>query len=137
MPLAGISVVLRGFRFKRLFKIILFAFFLMLFLSSASNYFLAVYGLTKSNPEYLKHLLYLEGYAESNQPPFPKDNSTTHERERLGRKLIYFPRLSGSSWILSATYHSPEYSWGDGLPKATGHGMKVLGRRTSSILSLA
>ena len=91
MPLAGISVVLRGFRFKRLFKIILFAFFLILFLSSASNYFLAGYALTKSNPEYLQHLLYLEGYRGSNPTLFPKDNRYAHERERLGRNLIFFP----------------------------------------------
>jgi cytochrome c peroxidase len=52
--------------------------------------------------------------------PFPKD-----------------PRLSSSNFISCATCHTPAFSWGDGLPKGIGHGMKEVGRRTPTILNLA
>ncbi len=69
--------------------------------------------------------------------PFPKDNAPTADRELLGRTLFFDPRLSGSGWISCASCHNPALDWGDGLPKAIGHGMQVLGRRTPTILNLA
>ncbi len=135
MYLAGIFVVLRVFRvFQRMFKLLLFALSLLLFLSTTSSDFLVSYALTKGNPEYFR---YLEGYKRPDSTPFPMHNSYTQERELLGRTLFFDPRLSGSSWISCATCHSPGFSWGDGLPKAIGHGMKELGRRTPTILNLA
>jgi cytochrome c peroxidase len=69
--------------------------------------------------------------------PFPADNAYSAERELLGRTLFFDPRLSGSDWISCASCHNPGFSWGDGMPRAIGHGMKTLGRRTPTILNLA
>jgi len=69
--------------------------------------------------------------------PFPKENGFTRDRELLGRTLFFDPRLSSSNFISCATCHNPAFSWGDGLPKGIGHGMKEVGRRTPTILNLA
>jgi cytochrome c peroxidase len=69
--------------------------------------------------------------------PYPKDNQITPARELLGRTLFFDPRLSGSHFISCATCHNPGFSWSDGLPKAIGHGMNQLGRRTPTILNCA
>jgi cytochrome c peroxidase len=68
---------------------------------------------------------------------YPADNAFSPAREELGRALFFDPRLSGSNWISCASCHNPALDWGDGLPKAIGHGMKVLGRRTPTVLNLA
>jgi cytochrome c peroxidase len=80
---------------------------------------------------------FLASYARPASTPFPDDNTFTPEREALGRTLFFDPRLSGSGWISCASCHNPGLSWGDGLPRAIGHGMKTLGRRTPTILNLA
>jgi cytochrome c peroxidase len=80
---------------------------------------------------------FLASYARPASTPFPEDNAYTPEREALGRTLFFDPRLSGSGWISCASCHNPGLSWGDGLPRAIGHGMKTLGRRTPTILNLA
>jgi cytochrome c peroxidase len=69
--------------------------------------------------------------------PFPDDNQYTRQRELLGRTLFFDPRLSASKIVSCATCHNPALSWGDGLPKAVGHGMSQLARRTPTILNLA
>lgn len=69
--------------------------------------------------------------------PYPSDNVRTAARDVLGRTLFFDPRLSGSGWIACATCHNPGLGWGDGLPRATGHGMRQLDRRTPTILNLA
>ena len=69
--------------------------------------------------------------------PFPASNGFTRERELLGRTLFFDPRLSSSNFIYCATCHNPGFSWGDGLPKGIGHGMKEVGRRTPTILNTA
>lgn len=69
--------------------------------------------------------------------PHPGDNAPSADRELLGRTLFFDPRLSGSGWISCASCHNPALSWGDGLPRAIGDGMKVLGRRTPTVLNLA
>jgi cytochrome c peroxidase len=76
-------------------------------------------------------------YQRPTSIPFPADNAFTKDRELLGRTLFFDPRLSSSNWISCATCHNPALAWGDGLPKAIGHGMGVLGRRTPTILNLA
>jgi cytochrome c peroxidase len=70
-------------------------------------------------------------------PVFPVDNQYSHAREQLGRTLFFDPRLSGSDWISCASCHNPGLGWSDGLPRAVGHGMQVLGRRTPTILNSA
>lgn len=67
--------------------------------------------------------------------PAPKDNPLRPERIELGKHLFFDPRLSGSNWISCATCHNPALGWSDGLPTAIGHGMKLLGRATPTILN--
>ena len=69
--------------------------------------------------------------------PYPSENGYSKEKELLGRTLFFDPRLSGSGWISCATCHNPGMGWSDGLPKALGHGMKVLDRHTPTILNIA
>lgn len=69
--------------------------------------------------------------------PAPKDNEPTAARVELGKALFFDPRLSGSNWISCGTCHNPALAWSDGLPTAIGHGMKVLGRATPTILNTA
>ncbi|HLG57330.1 MAG TPA: cytochrome c peroxidase [Vicinamibacterales bacterium] len=80
---------------------------------------------------------YKGDYRRLGQIPYPSHNAHTPAREQLGRTLFFDPRLSGSEWISCATCHNPGLSWGDGLPRAIGHGMHQLGRRTPTILNLA
>lgn len=79
----------------------------------------------------------LDAYRRPAAAPFPKDNAYSAPRVALGRALFFDPRLSGSQWISCATCHNPALSWGDGLAKGFGHGMKPLARRTPTILNLA
>lgn len=69
--------------------------------------------------------------------PFPDDNVFGERKAHLGQMLFFEPRLSGSKWISCASCHNPSLSWGDGLPRGIGAGMKELGRRTPTILNLA
>ena len=57
-------------------------------------------------------------------------------RVAVGRTLFFDPRLSRASFISCATCHNPGFSWGDALPRAIGHGMKTLGRRTPTVLNV-
>lgn len=69
------------------------------------------------------------------RPPTPE---VAHpDRVVLGRQLFFDPRLSASGIVSCGTCHNPAFSWGDGLPRAVGHGMKTLGRRTPTILNVA
>ena len=76
-------------------------------------------------------------YTRPADVPYPEDNAYTGDRELLGRMLFFDPRLSGSNWISCASCHNPGFSWSDALPRAVGHGMQQLGRRTPTILNLA
>jgi len=78
-----------------------------------------------------------ESYLRPEAVPAPGNNKVTPERVELGRALFFDPRLSGSNWISCATCHNPALGWSDGLPTAIGHGMKVLGRATPTILNTA
>jgi cytochrome c peroxidase len=71
------------------------------------------------------------------QVPAPPDNAPTAERVALGQMLFFDPRLSGSNAMSCATCHNPARGWADGLPTAVGHGHKVLGRATPTILNTA
>lgn len=79
----------------------------------------------KTKYERPKKILYLE------------TNAYTPEREALGKSLFFDPRLSGSNSISCATCHNPSFSWGDGMAKGVGHGHKVLGRKSPTVLNLA
>ena len=68
---------------------------------------------------------------------FPADNPYSPDREILGKTLFFDPRLSRSGIVACATCHHPAFSWSDGLPRAIGHGMQRLGRRTPTLLNLA
>lgn len=80
---------------------------------------------------------YKKDYRRPAGVPHPEDNAPSAAREQLGRTLFFDPRLSGSGWISCASCHNPGFAWGDGLPRAIGHGMQELGRRTPTILNLA
>lgn len=78
-----------------------------------------------------------ESYLRPQQVPAPANNLITPERVALGKALFFDPRLSGSNWISCATCHNPALGWSDGLPTAIGHGMKILGRATPTVLNSA
>ena len=76
-------------------------------------------------------------YVRPTKVPTPADNVETPARVELGKALFFDPRLSVSGITACSTCHNPSFAWGDGLPRAVGHGMKTLGRRTPTILNLA
>lgn len=69
--------------------------------------------------------------------PTPANNAITPPRVELGKALFFDPRLSASGITSCGSCHNPSFAWGDGLPRAVGHGMKTLGRRTPTILNVA
>lgn len=78
-----------------------------------------------------------ESYLRPEKVPAPSNNLVTPERVALGKALFFDPRLSGSNWISCATCHNPALGWSDALPTAIGHGMKILGRATPTVLNTA
>ncbi len=76
-------------------------------------------------------------YLRPTEVPAPEDNKVTKERVELGKMLFFDPRLSESNWISCGTCHNPVLGWSDGLPTAIGHGQKVLGRSTPTIINTA
>lgn len=76
-------------------------------------------------------------YKRPDAIPFPKKNAHTEEKERLGKKLFFDPRLSRSRIVSCATCHNPSLGWSDGLPKGVGDAMQELPRRSPSVLNLA
>jgi len=69
--------------------------------------------------------------------PFPKSNPYTLEKAQLGKILYFDTRLSAANVLSCASCHSPAYGWGDGQPRGVGHGMRVLGRRSPTIINAA
>jgi len=69
--------------------------------------------------------------------PYPAENADSPARRELGQRLFFEPQLSASGLVACATCHNPALDWSDGLPRAVGHEMKVLARRTPSIANLA
>jgi cytochrome c peroxidase len=76
-------------------------------------------------------------YARPATIPFPSTNPYTPEKAELGRRLYFDPRLSHSGSQSCASCHNPGLSWGDGLGKGIGSGMKQLGRRSPTVLNAA
>lgn len=80
---------------------------------------------------------FAESYVRPTAIPHPKTNTHSPARVALGKSLFFDPRLSGSKIVSCATCHNPSFAWGDRLPKAVGFGMKVLGRRSPTVLNVA
>jgi cytochrome c peroxidase len=81
-----------------------------------------------------------QGIEEFRRPasvPQPDDNTGSEARVALGKRLFFDPRLSASGIVSCGTCHNPGFDWGDGLPRAVGHQMKTLARRTPTILNVA
>lgn len=76
-------------------------------------------------------------YKRPTSIPYLPDNKYSKEKEILGKALFFETRMSGSGVMSCATCHNPSFGWSDGLPLAVGHGHKVLGRRSPTILNLA
>lgn len=76
-------------------------------------------------------------YKRPTKIPAPTDNTHTPARAELGKALFFDPRLSASGITSCGSCHNPSFAWGDGLPRAVGHNMKTLGRRTPTILNVA
>lgn len=76
-------------------------------------------------------------YRRPTSVPFPSDNSYTPEKVALGKLLYFDTRLSGSNLLSCASCHNPGFGWSDGQPLAVGHEMRILGRRTPTILDVA
>jgi cytochrome c peroxidase len=70
-------------------------------------------------------------------PPVPQANPLTPARVELGKTLFFDPRLSAAGVTSCATCHNPGFAWGDGMPRAVGHGMQTLARRTPTLLNVA
>jgi len=94
-------------------------------------------SVTEGHSQNSSRLEWKKKYARPAATPFPPDNAYSKDRELLGKTLFFDPRLSGSRSMSCATCHNPAFSWGDGLPRAIGFGMKQLGRRSPTILNLA
>ena len=76
-------------------------------------------------------------YRRPEMIPFPPSNPYTPAKSLLGRTLFNDTRLSDTGSIACASCHNPGFSYGDGLAKSLGHGMKPLGRRAPSIINSA
>lgn len=67
---------------------------------------------------------------------YPADNPHSKEKEELGKRLFFDPRLSGSGQMACASCHDPDLAWADGRTVAFGHERQVLKRNTPSILNV-
>src|SRR6266516_1940489 len=61
----------------------------------------------------------------------------TLEKAVLGKKLFFDTRLSGANVLSCATCHNPAFGWGDRHPRGVGHAMRILGRRSPTIINAA
>jgi cytochrome c peroxidase len=78
--------------------------------------------------------------AEYHRPkaiPFPPDNPYSDAKASLGRTLFFDPIFSGSGTRSCASCHSPDLSWGDGLPRAVGANQPVMALRSPTLLNIA
>ena len=66
--------------------------------------------------------------------PYPDDNPYSEAKSELGRKLFFDPILSGSQVRSCSSCHSPDLSWGDGLPRARGE--KTLAVRSPTLIGV-
>lgn len=64
----------------------------------------------------------------------PKDNPYSKEKDALGYRLFFDPRLSGSGQIACASCHDPDLAWADGRTTSFGHDRAQLHRNAPGIL---
>src|SRR6266581_3612492 len=76
-------------------------------------------------------------YKRPDTIPFPASNPYTIAKMALGKVLYFDTRLSAANLLSCAACHNPAYGWGDGQPRGIGHGMRVLGRRSPTIINAA
>jgi len=71
-------------------------------------------------------------------PPviYPEQNPYSAQKQELGRKLFFDPRLSGNPSRTCATCHHPGLGWADGMARAMGN-QQGLGRHTPSLINVA
>jgi len=71
-------------------------------------------------------------------PPviYPEQNPYSAEKQELGRKLFFDPRLSGNPSRTCATCHHPGLGWADGMARAMGN-QQGLDRHTPSLINIA
>jgi Di-haem cytochrome c peroxidase len=72
----------------------------------------------------------------SSEVPGPEANPATPDRVELGPMPFFDPRFSSSDWLSCATCHNPSLGWPDGLSTGIGDGIRVLERRTPSIVRI-
>ncbi len=68
-------------------------------------------------------------------PPAPKDNPTTPDKVKLGRKLFFDPILSNDGTVSCASCHQPEHGFASPNPVAIGIGGVKGKRNAPSILN--
>lgn len=78
-----------------------------------------------------------ELYRRPTEIPFPKSNSYSEAKAKLGQTLFFDPILSGSRARSCASCHSPSLSWTDGLPLAVGENQKLLKLKSPTLLNIA
>lgn len=66
---------------------------------------------------------------------YPDENPYSTEKEELGRKLFFDPRLSDNPSRTCAACHHPGLGWADGMPRALGN-QQGLGRHTPSLINI-
>ncbi len=66
---------------------------------------------------------------------YPDENPYSAEKEALGRKLFFDPRLSDNPSRTCAACHHPGLGWADGMPRALGN-QQGLGRHTPSLINI-
>lgn len=67
--------------------------------------------------------------------PYPAANPYDAEKEELGKRLFFDPRLSSSGAIACASCHDPDLGWSDGRQRSFGHARRKGTRNSMSILN--
>jgi cytochrome c peroxidase len=70
-------------------------------------------------------------------PSYPEDNPYTAEKEQLGKRLFFDPRLSSSASLACADCHDPDLGWSDGRRRSIGHAGQEGKRNSMTILNVA
>ena len=66
---------------------------------------------------------------------YPEYNPYSKEKETLGKKLFFDPRLSVSGQIACASCHNPELAWTDNSTRSFGHNRQTGARNSMTILN--
>jgi cytochrome c peroxidase len=67
----------------------------------------------------------------------PDDNPHSEEKEQLGKRLFFDPRLSSSGTLSCASCHDPDLGWTDGRRRSVGHAGQKGRRNSMTILNVA